>query len=111
MEVVEASLSVDGSIEEDRQNGLRGACVVDDLPGEEEILVVVDEVVLLLDILGPLEEEDKAVDVGLHAVDQIVLFKGVYFLDLDGRGSHLLDEFGEDGGIGLDRAPLIEHDI
>lgn len=65
---------------------------------------------LLLDVLGPLEEEDEAVDVGLYSVDEVVVLERVNFFDLHGGGSHLLDQFGEDPRVGLDCAPLIKHD-
>jgi len=43
------------------------------LSGKEEVLIVLRDVVFLLDVLGPLEEEDKAVDVGLYSVNEIVV--------------------------------------
>ena len=109
MKLFERTLNVDGSIQEDRKDGLSGTSVIDYLPGEEEVLVVLLEGIFFLNVLGPFEEEDEAVDVGLNPVDEIVFIKGVDFLDLNSRRPYFLDKFGEDPWIGLDGAPLIEH--
>lgn len=41
VELLKTALNRDGSVEEDRENGLGGACVVDDLACKEQILIVV----------------------------------------------------------------------
>lgn len=59
------------------------AGIVNDLPGKEEVLIVVLKMLLLLDVLGPLEEENEAVDVRLYSIDEVVVLEGVDFLDLN----------------------------
>ena len=59
-------LDGDGSVEEDGEDGLGGAGVVDNLSGEEEVLIVLGKGVLLLNALGPLEEEDETVDIRFY---------------------------------------------
>ena len=59
------------------------AGIVNDLPGKEEVLIVVLQMLLLLDVLGPLEEENEAVDVRLYSIDEVVVLEGVDFLDLN----------------------------
>ena len=76
---------------------------------KEEVLVVVLKVIFLFDVLGPLEQEDEAVDVWLDASDDLVVLKRVDLLDLNAGGSHLFDEFGKDSRVRLNSAPLIEH--
>jgi hypothetical protein len=44
------------------------------LSGKKEVLVVVEQVLFLFDVLGPLEEEDKAVDLGFDPIDEIIVF-------------------------------------
>lgn len=59
------------------------AGIVNDLPGKEEVLIVVLQMLLLLDVLGPLEEENEAVYVRLYSIDEVVVLEGVDFLDLN----------------------------
>jgi hypothetical protein len=109
IELLQVSLYGYGCVEEHREYGLCGAGIVDDLPCKEQILVVVGEVILLLDLCVPLEEEDESIDVGFYLGYEVIVFETVDFLDLDSRGAYLLNQFGKHPGIGLDRAPLIEH--
>lgn len=109
MEFFDVSLDLDGGIEQDWKYGLCGAGIVHDLPREEEFLVIIQQGVSLLDALGPLEEEDESVDIGFDPREQVIVFETVDFFDLDCGGSDLLDQLGEDAGVGFNSAPLIKH--
>ena len=111
MEFLETALNVDGGIKQNRQNSLSGTCVVDNLPGKEQILIVVLKMVFLFDIFGPLEQKDESVDMGLNSVDEVVLVERVDLFYLNRGGSYFFDQLGEDTRVGFDCAPLIEHDI
>ena len=64
--------------------------IINNLPGEEEVFVVHGEGFSWLNILGPLEEEDEAIDFRFKFGNEFVIVHAVDFLDLDGRHS----EFG-----------------
>ena len=53
-----------GGVEQDGKDGLSGAGVVDDLSGEEEVVVVVHEGISFLLVLCPLEQKYESVYVG-----------------------------------------------
>lgn len=98
-------------VEENGDDGLSGTSVVDDLPGEEEVIIVDGEMFSGFEVFFPLEEEDESVNIRLDFVDQFVIFHTVDFFDLDGRSAYFLDKFSENSGVRFDRAPLIEHEI
>ncbi len=72
---------------------------------------ILREVIFFLDVFGPLEEEDKSVDVGLDSVDEVIIVKGIDLLDLDSGSSHTFDQLGEYPRIRFNCAPLIKHFI
>ena len=61
-------------------------------------------IVLLREVLLPLEEEDEPVHLAKRLHRAAV--EGVDLLKLDAFDAHLLDELGEDAGVGLDGAPV-----
>lgn len=63
----------------------------------------------MFEILGPLEEEDEAIDLGFDGGDELIVVHAVDFLNLGGGDPKLVDELGEDSGVRLDGAPLVEH--
>lgn len=105
----ETSIDLYGCVQQHWKNGLGGTGVVDDLSCEEEILIVVLKVIFFFDVFGPFEEKDEPVYIGLNSVDNFVVLEGVNLLDLNARGSHFFDQFGEYSRIWLDSAPLIKH--
>ena len=109
VKIFEISLDRNRCIKQDGQNGLSSTGVVYDLPRKEEVLVVVKQVLFLLDVFSPLEEEDKTINVRLNSCNKIVILKWVNFLYLDGRSSNLFDQLSEYSWVRLDCAPLIEH--
>lgn len=97
-------------VEEDRDDSLCGAGVLDDLVGEEEVLVVMCKAFTLLGLGGPAEEEDEAVD-GCKSLEQGLIGEVVEFLDLDASDADGADKVGEDCRIRLDGAPLLHWEI
>lgn len=98
-------------IEQDRQDSLGRTCIIDNLSGKEEILIVHSKRLARFDALGPLEQENEAIDFRLELGDELVVVDAVQFLDLHGRHSKFADQLREYPGIGLDGAPIVEHDI
>jgi len=99
MKLFKAPLYLNGSIEKNRQNGLGGTSIIDDLSSEEQILVVILKMIFLFDVFGPFEEEDEAVYLRLNMVDDLVVLERIYLLDLNSRSSHFFDELGEDSRV------------
>ena len=111
MEILEVRLYGNGCIKQNRENGLSSTGIVNNLSRKEEILIVLRKIILFLDVFGPLEEENKAIDVGLDPVDKLIIIEGIYLLDLHCGSSHALYQLGEYTWIWFNCAPLIKHFI
>lgn len=109
VELFENSFNLDGGIEEYGQDSLSCTSVVNDLSGEEEVFVVHGQGFFGVVVFGPFEEEDESEDLGLDFGNKLIILHTVDFLDLSGGDAQFVDEFGEDAGIRLDGAPLVEH--
>ena len=74
---------------------MSGACVVDDLPGKKQVFIVHGKRLPWLQILGPFEEKDKAINLGLDLGDKLIVVHAVDFLNLGGGDPQLVNELCE----------------
>ena len=90
VKILQIPSDIDLGIEEYRNNGLGGTCVVDYLSGKEQVIIVDCEVLPGLKAFLPLEQEDKPINIWLDLVNQLIVFHAVNFLNLDWRSANLL---------------------
>lgn len=86
-------------VEENRDDGLSGTGIIDDLSGEEKVIIVDGEMFSGFEAFFPLEEEDESVNIRLDFVDQFVILHTVDFFDLDGRSPNFLDQLSENSRV------------
>ncbi len=83
VKILQIPSDIDLGIEEYRNDGLGGTCVVDYLSGKEQVIIVDCEVFPGLKAFLPLEQEDKPINIWLNLVNQLIIFHAVNFLNLD----------------------------
>jgi hypothetical protein len=97
-----------GTVQYNREDSLCSTSIVDDLPSEEQIFVLISDALPRLWVFGPFEEKDESID-GFESIYKCLIVQAVKFLHLYIRHTDLRNQLSKDTRIRFNGTPLIEH--